>query len=161
MILLSHSEVLSSRFTDVYRIFPNAKVDPNLQLYKRVGRQTGLKLDVMTRKSMLKELNIEADYLVYRKVHQIIDRNYALKMKIFDQKESVLTLFSSLYKQLKINVHFLPLEDRTFLEKARGALEKWLAVSDKAFKKEIVMDSSFGNLSVHIYTLLIDLISNL
>ena len=110
---------------------------------------------------MLKQLSVEADYLFYRKVHDITDRNHTLKMRIFDQKEPILTLFSSLHKQLETNVNFLPLEDRTFLEKAQGALEKWLAVSDKAFKKEVTMDSSFGNLSVNSYNILIDLISNL
>ena len=161
MILSNYSEVVSSRFTDVYRVFPNAKVQPNIQMFKCIGSQIGLKLDVMNRKTMLKQLSVEADYLVYKKVHDIADRNHALKKKILAQKEPILTLFSSLYKQLKINVHFLPFEDRTFLEKALGALGKWLAVSNKAFKKEVTMDSSFGNLSVNTYNLLIDLISNL
>ena len=72
---------------------------------------------------MLKQLSVEADYLFYRKVHDITDRNHTLKMRIFDQKEPILTLFSLLHKQLETNVNFLPFEDRTFLEKAQGALE--------------------------------------
>ena len=161
MIFSSYSEVVSSRFTDVYRVYPNAKVQPNIKMFKRIGSQTGLKLDVMSRKTMLKQLSVELDYLVYKKVHQVVDKNHALKMKILAQKEPILTLFSSLYKQLMVNVHFIPFEDRAFLEKVLGAFGKWLTISNKAFKMEIASDEIFGNLSINTYNLLIDLVSNL
>ena len=161
MIFSSYSEVVSSRFTDVYRVYPNAKVQPNIKMFKRIGSQTGLKLDVMSRKTMLKQLSVELDYLVYKKVHQVVDKNHALKMKILAQKEPILTLFSSLYKQLMVNVHFIPFEDRAFLEKVLGAFGKWLTISNKAFKMEIASDEICGNLSINTYNLLIDLVSNL
>ena len=161
MIFSSYSEVVSSRFIDVYRVYPNAKVQPNIKMFKRIGSQTGLKLDVMSRKTMLKQLSVELDYLVYKKVHQVVDKNHALKMKILAQKEPILTLFSSLYKQLMVNVHFIPFEDRAFLEKVLGAFGKWLTISNKAFKMEIASDEIFGNLSINTYNLLIDLVSNL
>ena len=82
-------------------------------------------------------------------------------MKILAQKEPILTLFSSLYKQLMVNVHFIPFEDRAFLEKVLGAFGKWLTISNKAFKMEIASDEIFGNLSINTYNLLIDLVSNL
>ena len=72
---------------------------------------------------MLEQLSVESDYLFYKKIHDITDRNHVLKMRIVKQKEHILTLFSSLHKQLETNVNFLPFEDRTFLEKAQGALE--------------------------------------
>ena len=153
MIFSSYSEVVSSRFTDVYRVYPNAKVQPNIKMFKRIGSQTGLKLDVMSRKTMLKQLSVELDYLVYKKVHQVVDKNHALKMKILAQKEPILTLFSSLYKQLMVNVHFIPFEDRAFLEKVLGAFGKWLTISNKAFKMEIASDEIFGNLSIDSYNL--------
>ena len=118
-------------------------------------------LDVMSRKTILKQLSVKLDYLVYKKVHQVVDKNHALKMKILAQKEPILTLFSSLYKQLMVNVHFIPFEDRAFLEKVLGAFGKWLTISNKAFKMEIASDEIFGNLSINTYNLLIDLVSNL
>ena len=118
MIMSNYCEITSSHFTDIYRLLPNDKCDPSIQLYQRVDKQIGLNLDIMARKTMLKQLSVEADYLFYRKVHDITDRNHTLKMRIFDQKEPILTLFSLLHKQLETNVNFLPFEDRTFLEKA-------------------------------------------
>ena len=116
----------------------------------------------MNRQYMLKQLKIESDYLFYQNIHELIDRNGAMKSRIFNKKESVLSLFFSLYQQLAMNIEFLELDDRTFLDNARTALEKWLKVSNEVFMKESVIDlSDSGTLSIHSYNLLIDLVSNL
>ena len=156
-----YCEITSSRFQDVYRLLPSEKCDPSIQLYQRVGKQVGMNLDIMTRKAMLKQLSEESDYLFFQKIHDITDRSKAVRMRIIKQKESVFALFSSLHKELDINVNCLPFDDRKFLERAKSALDKWLAVSNEEFKKKLRIDSCFGNLSVNNYNILIDLISNL
>ena len=161
LTLSSFCEISSSRFQDIYRLLPSEKCDPSIQVYQRVGKQVGMNLDTMTRKAMLKQLSAESDYLFYQKIHDITDRSKAVKMRIIKQKENVFPLFSSLHKELDINVNCLPFEDRKFLDKAKGALDKWLAVSNEEFKKNLRIDSCFGNLSVNSYSILIDLISNL
>ena len=120
-----------------------------------------MNLDIMARKAILKQLNEESDYLIFQKIHDITDRSKSVRMRMIKQKESFFPLFSSLHKELDMNINCLPSDDRKFLDIAKGAFVKWLAVSNEEFRKKLRIDQCFGNLSVNSYTLLIDLISNL
>ena len=118
MTMSNYCEITFSRFQDVYKLLPSEKCDPSTQVYQRVGKQVGMNLDIMTRKAKLKHLSAESDYLFFQKIHNITDRSKAVRMRIIKQKENVFPLFSSLHKELDINVNCLPFEDRKFIDKA-------------------------------------------
>ena len=140
MKLSSYSDCSSSRFNDLYKLLPTKLDEPNLQIYKRVGRQANLSLEVMKRQAMLKQFKMKADYIFYQSIHELVDRGGTMKSKFFDKKEAVLLLLSSFYQQLVKSIEFLEFNDRTFLKKALTALDKWLEVSNKVFKKESIID---------------------